>query len=90
MFVILSITKLLSILPVILVDDNIKELPVVTKKLALLVDDEICILKGADPTLVNLPYLKLPVEKVPAPGLAAKFAIPVLEPEGKLILLLSA
>jgi hypothetical protein len=90
MLVIFSKVKLLPTLPVIFVVDKVNELPVDTKKLALTVGEITYNFIGAAPVLVNLPYLKLPVENVPAPGFAEKFATPVVEPDGRLILLLSA
>jgi hypothetical protein len=82
MLIISSKVKLLPILPVIFVVDNVNELPVDTKKLALTVGEITYNFTGTVPILVNLPYLKLPVENVPAPGFAEKFAIPVVEPDG--------
>jgi hypothetical protein len=85
-----SKVKLLSILPVIFVVDKVNELPADTKKLELTVEEITYNFTGTAPVLVNLPYLKLPVGNVPAPEFAEKFAIPVVEPEGKLMILLSA
>jgi hypothetical protein len=68
MLVIFSKVKLLPTLPVIFVVDKVNELPVDTKKLALTVGEITYNFIGAAPVLVNLPYLKLPVENVPAPG----------------------
>ena len=73
--------NLLYKLPVIFVDDNKNELFSGIKKFKLSFEEDTINLIGVEgDKLVNLPYLKLLVTNVPAPGILLKLAILVSTP----------